>query len=349
MAFMKRRLLDYLACSLCGRSFELRVTSEDVGEIIEGSLLCRVCGEIFPIIRGIPRFLPAQLSAEKHATAEAFGYEWTHYSQLSEQYRAEFLDWIYPIKPEDFRDRLVLDAGCGKGRHAVLAAEFGAREVIGVDLSEAVEAAYQNTRKLPNVHILQADIYHLPVLRPFDLFYSIGVLHHLPDPRQGFLSLVRHLHPGGRAVIWVYGKEGNWWIEKIVNPVRIHFTSRAPRGLTRTLSFLLSVPLYLALKLIYSPARSRPWLKKLLFYSDYLCEISRYSFAENFWNVFDHLVAPTAFYLSREEIEEWFASAGLAAVQITPRTNNSWRGTGIVPVASRMPLDATPTTEAPKR
>jgi len=326
---MKRRLLEYLACRPCGRPFALNTEREEDSEIIEGALICSGCSAAFRIERGIPRFVPAELSPEKHATAAAFGYEWTHYSQLNEKYRAEFLDWIHPLEPEAFRDRVVLDAGCGKGRHAFLSAEFGARDVVGVDLSDAVEAAYQNTRQLPNVHILQADIYHLPMLAPFDLFYSIGVLHHLPDPKQGFLSLVGHLRPGGRAVIWVYGQEGNWWIEKIVNPVRIHFTSRAPKIVTRALSFALAVPLYAALKLLYRPARNRPWLKKMLFYSDYLCTISNYSFAENFWNVFDHLVAPTAFYHSRAEIEDWFATAGLSEVVITQRTKNSWRGTGV--------------------
>lgn len=293
--------------------------------------MCSSCGASFPIRRGIPRFVSAELSAEKRATAAAFGYEWTHYSELNEQYRAEFLDWIHPLQPEAFRDRVVLDAGCGKGRHAWLAAEFEARDVVGIDLSDAVEAAYQNTRRLPNVHIVQADIYHLPLRSLFDLFYSIGVLHHLPDPKLGFLTLVRHLRPGGRAVIWVYGKEGNWWIEKIVNPVRIHFTSRLPKAFTRALAFLLSLPLYAALKLLYAPARNRTWLKKWLFYSDYLCAISGYSFAENFWNVFDHLVAPTAFYHSRAEIEDWLATAKLSEVLISQRTSNSWRGTGVKP------------------
>jgi len=328
---MKRRLLDYLACRTCNRRFELRVEREEDAEIVEGLLTCPACHANFPVVRGIPRFVPAELSEQKRATAAAFGYEWTHYSELNEQYRAEFLDWIHPLQAEAFCDRVVLDAGCGKGRHAWLSAEFGADEVVGIDLSDAVEAAYQNTRQLPNVHILQADIYHLPMCAPFDLFYSIGVLHHLPDPKQGFLPLVGHLRPGGRAVIWVYGKEGNRWIERIVNPVRIHFTSRAPKVVTRALSFLLSLPLYAALKLLYAPARSRPRLKKSLFYSEYLCTISNYSFAENFWNVFDHLVAPTAFYHSRTEIEDWFASAGLSEVLITQRTNNSWRGTGIKP------------------
>ena len=52
-------------------------------------------------------------------------------------------------------------------------------------------------------------------------------------------------------------------------------------------------------------------LKSRLPYAEYLYTISGYTFAENFWNVFDHLVARTAFYHSRDEVEDWFASARL--------------------------------------
>ena len=69
-------------------------------------------------------------------------HERTHYSQLTDADRKEFLGWISPLTPRDFGDRVVLDAGCGKGRHIFLAAQFKARTVVGVDLSDAVEAAY---------------------------------------------------------------------------------------------------------------------------------------------------------------------------------------------------------------
>ncbi len=326
---MKQRLLTYLVCPQCASGFSLDSSRQEGGEILEGSLLCSGCAAGFPIIRGIPRFLPPELSAAKRATAAAFGYEWTHYTELTPADRAEFLDWIKPLDESAFVNKVVLDAGCGKGRHLFLAAKFGAADVIGVDLSDAVESAYQNTRHLPNAHVIQADIYHLPFAQPFDLAYSIGVLHHLPDPKQGFLSVVSKLKSGGRAAIWVYGKEGNRWIELLVDPVRIHVTSRLPKFLTQTISFLIALPLYAALKLVYAPASRSPRLKRGLPYADYLCAISGYSFAENLWNVFDHLVAPTAFYVSRKEVEDWFAAAKLEQVEISSRNNNSWRGTGV--------------------
>jgi SAM-dependent methyltransferase len=178
---------------------------------------------------------------------------------------------------------------------------------------------------------VQADISNLPFRNPFDLAYSIGVLHHLPVPKEGFLALSRHVKPGGRISAWVYGKEGNLWIEKLVDPVRKNVTSRLPRFATRSLSFFPALILYAALKLLYRPAKRISWLKRLLPYSDYLCSISDYSFTENFWNVFDQLVAPTAFYHSQDEIVDWFKTAQAKEVRISQHNSNSWRGTALMP------------------
>ena len=331
---MKNCLLSLLICPGCRAAFDVYPERRDDAEILEGKLVCSGCKATFPISRGVPRILSQELSAAKRATAEAFGYEWTRYSRLTDADREEFLDWIQPLTPDSFAGRVVLDAGCGKGRHIYVVSQFQVRQVIGVDLSDAVDAAYQNTRHLPNVHIVQADVFNLPFADPFDLIYSIGVLHHLPDPKQGFLALVKHVRPGGKISIWVYGKEGNRWIERFVDPVRINITSKLPKLVTRALSFVLAVPLYIALKLVYRPvhqnqrmARLKSWLP----YAEYLGAISSYSFAENFWNVFDHLVAPTAFYHSRDEVENWFAAAGIKHVRVSQRNRNSWRATGAVP------------------
>lgn len=327
---MKQSLLSLLVCPACHNPLEARVDATDGAEIMEGALLCRGCSAEFPILRGIPRFLAQSLTADQKATADAFAYEWTHYSELTEADSREFLAWIAPLTPASFKDRVVLDGGCGKGRHIFLAAQFGARTVVGIDLSNAVEAAYQNTRDLPNVHVIQADICNLPFAAPFDLAYSIGVLHHLPVPKKGFLALTKHIKPGGRIAAWVYGREGNLWIVKLVDPIRKNVTSRLPRVVTRCLCIFPAVTLYLALKLLYRPARRMAWLKRALPYSDYLCSISDYSFAENFWNVFDQLVAPTAYYHTQEEVIDWFQSAGLAEVTISSHNSNSWRGTGLI-------------------
>jgi SAM-dependent methyltransferase len=328
---LKPSIVSLLACPACGHTFEIVAEKVEVSEVIDGSLVCQGCTSRFPIVRGVPRFLRNVLNAEEKATADAFGYEWTHYSALTEADKKEFLAWIAPLIPADFKDQVVLDAGCGKGRHIFLAAQFGARTVVGVDLSDAVEAAFRNTLDLPNVHVIQADILDLPFKRPFDLAYSIGVIHHLPVPKSGFLALCSHVKPGGRVSTWVYGKEGNLWIEKLVDPIRKNITSRLPRVIIRCFCFFPAVTLFAGLKLLYRPAKKLDWLRPMLPYSDYLCSISDYSFSENFWNVFDQLVAPTAFYHSQEEVVDWFKTAEANNVEITRHNSNSWRGTGLMP------------------
>src|SRR5439155_10723843 len=133
----------------CKTPLSLVDSVEKGSEIIGGKLSCADCSRAYPIIDGIPRLLPDNLSAEKQATAAGFGYSWKAFAHLDEAYEQQFLDWIKPVSREFFKDKFVLDAGCGKGRHSWCAARFGAREVIGIDLSEAVEVAYQNTRSLP--------------------------------------------------------------------------------------------------------------------------------------------------------------------------------------------------------
>ncbi|MSV34287.1 MAG: methyltransferase domain-containing protein [Bryobacterales bacterium] len=329
---MKQRLLDLIICPLCAGSLNLQATAMDGKEIMEGRLTCQSCGKPYLIVRGVPRLLPDTFSAEQQATAEAFGYEWTHFNHIDDTYEKEFLDWVHPIQKDYFRDKLIMDGGCGKGRHTMLSAAFGAADVVGIDISDAVEAAFANTRHLPNAHVVQADIYHVPLRPVFDYAYSIGVLHHLPDPRGGFLSLIRRLKSGGRMSAWVYGAEGNWWITHLVSPVREVVTSRLPPAVTKAISFAIAVPMQLALRLIYKPVNERlPGLKRLLFYNDYLYSISGFSFRENYSTVFDHLVAPTAFYIHRDEFSAWMTEASLSDVNITWRNRNSWRGTGVTP------------------
>ena len=329
---MKETLLSYLVCPSCEAPLDLSVTKTEDGEIVEGTLSCSSCSSSFAITAGIPRFANLDhVESDKRATAAGFGWQWQHFTQEDERYGEQFLGWIAPVTPEFFRDRVVLEGGCGKGRHTQLAARWGARDVIGIDLSVAVETAFAATRSLPNAHIIQADIYHLPLARRFDYAFSVGVLHHLPDPRAGFLALAAKVKPGGYVSAWIYGAENNEWITRFVNPVREKITSRIDQRALLQLSKLPAVFLYAATKLVYGPLnRNGSSLAKHLFYNDYLSAISNFGWREQHTIVFDHLVAPTAFYISREEFETWWRDIGARDVEIGWHNKNSWRGRGII-------------------
>jgi SAM-dependent methyltransferase len=330
---MKRKLLDYLRCPSCAGAISLSsIQSAEQLEIMTGQLSCDSCQSTFPIVRGIPRFGKREkLDAGKAATAENFGWQWQHFVQSDDLYADQFLGWIAPVRPEFFRDKLVLEVGCGKGRHTQLAARWGARDVVGIDLSDAVDTAFAATRDLENVHVVQADIYNLPFARVFDYAFSVGVLHHLPDPRAGFRSLATKVKDGGYLSAWVYGAENNEWITSFVNPIRQKFSSRMNRRALLHLSKLPTAVVYLATKLIYGPlnrSNGGSRLARQLFYNDYLSAISQFGWREQHTIVFDHLVAPTSHYIRREDFEEWWNDVGAKDVTIGWHNKNSWRGFG---------------------
>ncbi len=327
---MKPRLVDLLACPKCGGRLSAEVSDQRGGEIISGYLACCDCPANYPIVRGVPRFVPDGISNPQRRTADAFGWEWQRFSELDAPAEQQFLDWIHPLSQQFFVGKTVLDAGCGQGRWAEQAALFGSADVVAVDISDAVEAAQLKAERLPNLHVVQADIYHLPFARPFDFAFSIGVLHHLPDPEAGFRSVVKHLRPGGAVHAWVYGRENNGWLVHFGNPVRVGLASRLPRPALYWLSLLITSLMQPFLKALYSPRYSRNGekssAKRRLPYFAYLGWLSQFTLQHNHHVVFDHLVAPTAFYLRREEFEAWFARAGLANIRISWRNENSWRG-----------------------
>lgn len=324
------KALSFLVCPVCLGPLRLETGSTEAEHIMSGHLHCDACAKEYPIERGIPRLLPHRLPRDKQATADGFGYSWNTFAHIDEAYEQQFLDWIHPVERDFFRGKLILDAGCGKGRHTLCAQKFGAREVIAMDLSDAVEAAFANTRHLGNVHVVQGDIYQPPFKKQFDYIYSIGVLHHLPDPKAGFVKLASLLVRDGAISAWIYGAENNRWITAIVDPLRKNVTSRMPRPLLRTLSNALTTgALYPAVKWVYGPVNRRfPAQAQRLFYNDYLHYISKFSRREIESIVLDHLVAPTAFYIPRAEFETWFADAKLHAVVIGWHNRNSWRGFG---------------------
>ncbi|NNE66762.1 MAG: methyltransferase domain-containing protein [Pyrinomonadaceae bacterium] len=328
---MKERLLEMLACPVCGGDLKLvHEEPREDDEIIEGCLSCVKCEREYPIERGVPRF--AELSSiekEKAETAKNFGWQWTNFTQEDDKYSEQFLGWLQPVRKDFFEGKIVLEGGCGKGRHTALAHEWGAGEVVGIDLSAAVDSAFEATRGLPNAHIVQADIFKLPFKQCFDYAFSVGVLHHTPDPQKAFKSLCSKVLKDGHVSAWVYGKENNDWIIKYVNPLREGFTSKLNQPALYQLSKLPTAGVFIASKFLYRPInKSSPALASKLFYNDYLNHIGSFGWREQHNIVFDHLVAPTAFYISREDFESWWDAVGAEEVEITSHNSNSWAGFG---------------------
>lgn len=264
---------------------------------------CPACGTRFPVIRGIPRFVPSEDYAGN------FGFEWiTHAeTQLDRQENQtterQFRDDL-KITPEDMCGKLVLDAGCGMGRYAEVASRYGAR-VIGIDLSRAVESARQNLADRENVQILQANLLKLPFPdESFDFIYSIGVLHHTPNCETAFRGLVRLLRPGGRIVIWLYN--GYNRLPYRMSDLYRKITTRLPNSLLHSLCYV-AVPMYYV-----DAALNRVYLRPVAQILRILLPVSHHP--DWRWRVLDTFDWYSPRYQSKhtyEEVFRWFESEGL--------------------------------------
>jgi len=241
---MKRHLLSILVCPGCKKSLALETESEVQGEILEGALSCRSCRSRFPIRKGVPRFV------QLDEYVDTFSFEWNRFHDVqidilnatdrSEKTFQGQTGW----SPSDIAGKRVLDVGVGAGRFAEVASRWGG-EVVGVDLSFAVDAAYGNVGKRENVHIVQADLFRLPFPEgTFDAMYSLGVLHHTPDTKKAFDGVVPYLKPGGEFAVFLYAYGHYSYFSDLWRKV----TTRVPYKVIYYLTSL-SIPLYYLYKL----------------------------------------------------------------------------------------------------
>jgi len=245
---MHRRVLDILACPKCGNGqpLELDVAEQTGDDIITGSLNCPSCQARVPVTNGIPRFAGAD--AEDF---DNFDFQWNKWSAIQidrlsghtlskDRFLADSR-W----DPDWLRDKWILDAGCGAGRFADVAAGLGAN-VVACDLSGAIDACRRTTKDHDGrVTCIQASIYDLPLRAGvFDAVYCFGVIQHTPDPARTITTLPRFLKEGGFLALNFY--ERDW-------RARVQLVKYALRAVTRRLSTRRNLAVSRALVAVFFP------------------------------------------------------------------------------------------------
>jgi SAM-dependent methyltransferase len=231
-----------------------------------------------------------------------------------------FTEWIFPNRLEDFKNKRVVDAGCGHGHHLRMVAPY-AREAVGIDLNTP-QIAREETRDLSQVRIVEGDIARIQFPEPFDVVYCVGVIQHTDDPAATFENLKRMTRPGGRLIIWAYSYEGNFLNRTLVEGLkRTVLKPIGARG-RLALSWVLTVLLYPVVWTLY--LLPLPFLP----YYEYFGNFRKLGFRKNLQNIFDKLIAPQTAFLRREDVSRWFSTDAFTDIHISPYKGVSWRCSG---------------------
>jgi SAM-dependent methyltransferase len=252
-------------------------------------------------------------------TRRSFRYQWTVFREMVIDFRENFFYYSRPLDETFFRGKLGLDMGCGFGRHIYYAALFGA-EMVGVDLSDAIESTAENVRELNSVHLIQADVYHLP-FRPgvFD-----SRTHRRPASPAGSSAATGaaadreveglRLHLGlARSA-----RERDSTARAVTDACRRRCSRRchafAYGRRSRTYQTFASVPAVGALM------KKLP-LPRLRLYT-------HYPFQVVYADWFDRFAAPIRFYYDENDLSGWVSRAKLTHTSISPTGLFGWRAYG---------------------
>ena len=318
---MHPRFLNLLCCPDTGESLALHaLVTLGNGMVWAGNLRTK-SGRSYPIVRGVPRLVRRQ------QYAASFGWEWGRWPRVQFEssnvgrpmagHTTRMWERITGAGNEDVAGKTIVDFGCGPGRFLDVVRRKGG-VAVGIDLSDAVDAARTNFADDPDVLIVQADLLRPPFREgAFDGGFSIGVLHHTPEPDRGVAALARLVRPGGWVSCCVYPKGDFYDYPSVRRFRRIHQALSGtfeylPALLYSYLAAFVLAPLFRALK-GWGLRRAvehveRNWLVALWL-------------KDARWRVldtFDAITPQIATTHTEEEVADWLIAAGCESVRRTP-------------------------------
>lgn len=250
-------------------------------------------------------------------TVVSFGEEWSKFNYFNDEEIRNAGDQYFDIVHEDyFRDKLVLDMGCGTGRWTKYIVER-AKHIDAVDPSNAIFVAAKMLNQYANVRLSKASVDSLPFADgSFDFVFSLGVLHHIPDTPKAMDSCVKKLKPGGHFLVYLYYSLDNRGpvfksVFHFSNLIR-RIVSRMPTNTKRFTCDLLAVFVYMPFVLL-SKFFAFAGLKRFVRYIP-LSYYSNKSFNIIRNDALDRFGTPLEQRFSKAEIQKMMEDCGLTEI-----------------------------------
>jgi len=259
-------------------------------------------------------------------TISDFGEQWTNFRQNPGYYgSAEFLqDVCGPLLEVSYLyEKKVAEIGSGTGRIVNMLLDVGVKHVTALEPSAAFAVLCENTAtRREKVTYINQRGENIHADADLDVIFSIGVLHHIPEPDPVVSAAFKALKPGGMMLIWLYGHEGNETYLRFINPLR-RLTRHIPHPILSALCSFLNLMLDIYIFCCrYIPLPMRSYMQNVL---------TRVSRDVRKIIIYDQLNPAYAKYYRKNEAIRLLADAGFTDVQIYHRHGYSWTVLGHKP------------------
>jgi len=252
-------------------------------------------------------------------TIADFGEQWSNFTGNAGYYGSlDCLDDIVGplLDVGEIAGCRVADIGSGSGRIVNMLLDANAAYVVAVEPSAAFSVLERNTReRADRIGLIHGTGETLPPSGDLDYVFSIGVLHHVLDPAPIVRAAWAALKPGGKLVVWLYGREGNELYLSLVTPLRA-VTKRLPHPLLMGAVY----PLCLLCDVYARLCRILPLPMRDYFRG----HLRNLSLAQRRLTIYDQLNPAYAKYYRKEEAYQLLAAHGFTRVQLYNRHRYSW-------------------------
>ncbi len=218
---MHKKFLKIFKCPYSNKNLLLDITKEKEDIILDGYLYTDDTKYKYPIINGIPRFV------DSNNYSKSFGWQWKKWSKVQfeennigkpmQNHTTEMFNAITEMNYSNLSNDYILEIGCGSGRFLDILKNKNCT-IIGIDNSESIDVTYKNLENVDKTKLLlvQCDTYNLPFKdSSFNHIYSIGVLHHTPNPTKIINNIFKILKSKGSFSLTVYNKNSYYSLPNV--------------------------------------------------------------------------------------------------------------------------------------
>jgi SAM-dependent methyltransferase len=263
--------------------------------------------------------------SNENQTIKDFGEQWLKYRDNEGFYGSLelFSDMISPfLKLDEIKNCRVAEIGSGTGRIVNMLLAAGAKHVIAVEPSDAYEVLCRNILAPERVTCIKITGDQLPAYGDLDYIFTIGVLHHIPDPDPVVEAAFKALRSGGHFFVWLYGREGNRIYLALIQPLRI-LTKHLPHFVLAGLVEIIYRPLVFYIKFCHRlPLPLKGYMLSIL---------EKMSPEKRRLIIYDQLNPAYAKYYTRFEAEKLLSDGKFINIRIHHRHGYSWTVIGTKP------------------